>query len=878
MQSQNPQKMKRLLLIAVTAVLLSLTWTETYAVPALPAPITVQQTDGTFITIRIHGDEKFNYTTTFDGYLIVQRNGIYYYATAGADGLQVSGIRAHDPADRSSSENHHLMLKSKGVPEVYKAAALSSYRLKRNSMPIPSGLNTGFPTKGKIRSLVILANFKNCKFESETAVEDFTAMLNQEGYTANGATGSARDYYLSNSSGVFDPQFDVVGPVELPHDYAFYGQAGAFGHDDRPDMMITDACRLADKRFDVDFSDYDYNNDGLVDNVFVFFAGENEAEGGGSDRIWPHRAEVIESVYLDGKRLYVYACTSEFCRTGSLRRMAGIGTFCHEFGHVLSFSDLYDTDGSSHGSSNGVWNWSIMCVGSYNNDGRTPPALNGMERYQLGWADLKKIELGGDYSLEPIEVSNTAYMIPTDTPDEYFVLENRQPGGVWDNYLGGHGLMIFHVDKSSRIVKEVGYSAADMWDFNMPNVSTLHECYRIISASDEAMGLDMMGYMPFPGEGGKTEFSSASVPDNKSWSGKNVNVELFDIQENNGTIHFRVKSKNGDAGAVESVKLSGREKVIVNDTVVFKAMLTPEVVRNAELSWTSSDPEVLSIDQLGAARAGKAGSADITVSTVDGMKSDRMTVQVVDGQLFRAKVRNSAGAPFTRVEVQLKSDRTYSERTDDRGIIEIADIPEGTYQAFVEVEGYPAYEKKIHIGRGVSACDITLLTEKEMKKGCGDFDVERLSFGTYAYLICRGSDAIRWKVEYAPAADPSEVRTASSETSVILLEGLSKETEYAVKLIEMSEVAEGDFRVVKLETTSVENKRPLILLGNRFSAGHQLELYVGNVPEGTPVSWTVDEKDLEGNRYQVTAGEHVIKAFVETEEGTDIIVKYILAK
>lgn len=86
---------------------------------------------------------------------------------------------------------------------------------------------------------------------------------------------------------------------------------------------------------------------------------------GGMNTVWPHRGEIsYPGEMLGGKELCVYACTSELSGSPDFdSRMAGIGTFCHEFGHVLGWPDFYDTNGSDFGTGVGVFNWSLMCQG-----------------------------------------------------------------------------------------------------------------------------------------------------------------------------------------------------------------------------------------------------------------------------------------------------------------------------------------------------------------------------------------------------------------------------------------------------------------------------------------------------------------------------------
>lgn len=311
-------------------------------------------------------------------------------------------------------------------------------------------LFSNFPKQGEVRSIVILVNFTDMAFRVPNPNESFTRLLNEEGYSDNSATGSARDYFIASSMGIFKPQFDVYGPYNLEHDYAYYG-ANNRGHDNDPRSMIIEACRMADAD-GVDFTQYDLNNDGRIDNVFVYYAGYNEAEGAHESTIWPHRSIITTNNTFDGKRLYDYACTSELKGTTGVR-MCGIGTFCHEFSHVLGLSDFYNTESSTTYT---VGSWEVMCSGNYNNDGRTPPTYTALDRFMVDWSTPQQISELGEYRLSPIATTGNIYLLAAgehnlvvNNPNflEYWLIENRQRVG-WDapeGALPGTGLLISHI-------------------------------------------------------------------------------------------------------------------------------------------------------------------------------------------------------------------------------------------------------------------------------------------------------------------------------------------------------------------------------------------------------------------------------------------------
>ncbi len=319
---------------------------------------------------------------------------------------------------------------------------------------LPGVQRSSFPTKGEVRSLVILVNFSDLAFVTPDANAAFTRMLNTSGYSENNGTGSARDYFIASSDSLFKPTFDVYGPYTLSKNMAYYGGNNSKGSDSHPAQMITEACERAEAA-GVDFSLYDVDKDGCVDNVFVYYAGYNEAEGGSANTIWPHRSRIVNSPTYGGKTISDYACTSELTgRSGNV--MCGIGTFCHEFSHVLGLPDLYNTENSSTYT---VGAWDIMSNGNYNNNGHTPPAYTAFERFMLGWLTPEQLTNPSDYSLAPLEQEARAYLIavgthslnPSDVrPNEFWLIENRQHVG-WDapeKALPGVGLLITHITHS----------------------------------------------------------------------------------------------------------------------------------------------------------------------------------------------------------------------------------------------------------------------------------------------------------------------------------------------------------------------------------------------------------------------------------------------
>lgn len=559
-------KIRNLLIPALMCLSLALSPSHLHAIPAYPYPFTVTQKDGSVLTVRLHGDEFFGYATTADGYNICQSDdGYYYYASTTFMGtLTPTKVRAKDAARRTAADLTALRNVSKGVARSL-ATTRSGYSDALQPMPAePNKAVMRASENGeKFKSLVILVNFSDMAFTVQNPQQAFSDMLNKDGYSDNNAEGSAWNYYNDNSNGRFDPQFDVCGPYTLPQDMAYYGAPQGTSHDSNPRQMVVDACRAASAA-GVDFSQY--ADDGIVRDIFIFFAGHNQAEGAGKNAIWPHRWSLgTQAVTLNGVTVDGYACTSEYKgAAGSI--MAGIGTFCHEYGHVMGWPDFYDTDSEENGTSAALGSLSLMSGGPYNNGGRTPAGLTAIERWMLDWCKLEDITVTADLTLEPVN-TDKAYAMETDTRGEFFVIENRQGDQFkWDAYIGGSGLAVYHVDRSSNMVEGAGFSARLLWDFNSLNAYSAHECMKVVKASGVEGYDTATSAWFFPGRNNVTSLSSSDNSMFKMWSGKAMPFSLSNIKANTTTASFHAEV--GTSAAIVG-KVSDRDGKGLADVTVW---------------------------------------------------------------------------------------------------------------------------------------------------------------------------------------------------------------------------------------------------------------------------------------------------------------------
>ena len=385
----------------------------------------------------------------------------------------------------------------------------------------------------QFRGLIILINFNDRQFLMDNPNDFYDKLCNTENYSGfyhNGrfqrCTGSVRDYYYDNSMGQFDPDFDIVGPVNL--DYSCYE-----GNDKAREIFKASLDAVDDQ---VDFSLYDADNDGEIDMVFFMVAGYSSSYSGNNDGyLWPHMSYLIDwwsgwppqPYVYDGKTMGTYASSCEIYgwESQGTTMPNAIGTICHEFGHVLGLPDLYDTDYSNNGGeSNHPGSWDVMAGGSGNNYGRNPVGYSLWERWELGFTDTPAELTLGAQSLTAVDVSNTGYMMQSPNENEFFLFENRQPG-KWDSALPGHGLVITRVD----------YSNEQAWWNNEVNCNPAHNYYELLHASgNSASGV------PFPGQNNVNYINSSSDPGLVTWAGEACQYALNNIAENNYVISFNV--------------------------------------------------------------------------------------------------------------------------------------------------------------------------------------------------------------------------------------------------------------------------------------------------------------------------------------------------
>lgn len=495
------------------------------AVPAMPGIHRLVQPDGSIIEASIIGDEKFHYYETTGGELLLCDSlGVLRPATVTADG-QLAAIGEITGKATPAPMRERIM---KAISQRHEAIVNSDL-----SKIAPNVIPQKFQTTGEIKGLILLVEYQDVKLTAGATREHYEALCNEPGYSSEAAHGSVLDYFSDQSRGRFTPHFDVVGPLTLPRERAYYGlNEHGLVNQFRDAALAADAAGL-------DFSQYDSNGDGFVDFLFVIFAGHGEAQGGPAESVWPAMQDLTYYVfdYFDDVNLGVAACSCEL-KGAEGEVLDGISTICHEFSHILGLADIYDT---SNQGGHGMGHYDIMDVGTYNDNLVTPSGYTAMDKYTLGWITPAVLDAPRkDFTLNSFgDTDETAFIVNPANADEYYTIENRRQEH-WDKGLPGHGLVISYCHYDKRL-----------WNRNVVNASSAgYEHVRIMAADNSwGDGTREEAGDPYPGTFGVTTLSGTTRPA-ATWksSGIEIPVEwsISNIRENeDGSVTFDFNTTAG---------------------------------------------------------------------------------------------------------------------------------------------------------------------------------------------------------------------------------------------------------------------------------------------------------------------------------------------
>ena len=465
------------------------------AVPAMRIRRSVTLDDGRTVMVTAYGDEYLDYLLSDEGEVIIEQDGTFH-----STGLTLTDYLATLPQGPRKARQQVGSVAS---------ALVKPWGVKK----IP----------------VILAAFKDKKFS--VAATDAKVQSHYDNffngvdiYGSTGNWGSVRQYFIDQSLEQFQPEFTVIGPVQLDENYSYYGGDKGGSKDTLYSKFVRESFTKARNMLE-DWTPFDNDGDGKVDMCVIIFAGlgQNYTNSyGDKSTIWPK--EMPTSYTIDGVTISGCSSSSEMRPTAASNGVItasqpdGVGVAIHEISHALGLPDLYDTKSVAFG----LDFWSVMDYGMYTRQAKVPVGYTAYEREFMGWQQTEIINEPKTLHLACFDRGGKGYkLVNNANPNEYYILDNRQEMG-WDWGLcsnRGHGMLVYHVDYS-----------AGAWNGNTVNTNASHQRLTIIPANGTLIGSNnakssdewkaSLQGNPYPGITENHELTDNSSPASLVFTGK----------------------------------------------------------------------------------------------------------------------------------------------------------------------------------------------------------------------------------------------------------------------------------------------------------------------------------------------------------------------
>lgn len=549
--------MKKLLLTWISLLMVSLSW----AAKAWKMPLTVTQPDGSVLQAYQHGDEHFNWYTDKDGVILIRKADTFYIAHIDQYGkISSSNLLAHEKSQRQDAEKRAVAAQNRNLFFEKAQQRIETRAMRREPVQVDK---TFFPHTGSPKAIVILAQYKDTPFTLTNPRQSFQQFLNGEGrpvdygHGENRNASSVKQYFKDMSFGKFTPQFDVYGPVTLPHELAYYGGTDPNGGGEKFSELITDACQLMDDS--LNFANYDANNDGYADLVYVVYSGYGQNMGAPDNTMWPKAGTIYPCPSFDGKKICRAGISNELIgnpKTPKKKMISGIGLFCHEFSHCMGLPDFYPTLASARGDNQGMEAWSLMDDGEYTYNGWWPTAYTAWEREAMGWMTIDDLTTAQQIELKTIDNEGKAYRIYNDndpSKKDYYIVQNIQEER-WNAGLKSNGLLVYHVNYEASAFILSSNSVNNVKE--KPRMTVIPADGRLYSSYNgdrDKYKEELKGDL-FPGPKNVTELTDANnLPNYAPWTGGKLDKPIYNISERDGKIYFDFLRKDFTNGIEQTM-------------------------------------------------------------------------------------------------------------------------------------------------------------------------------------------------------------------------------------------------------------------------------------------------------------------------------------
>ena len=324
------------------------------------------------------------------------------------------------------------------------------------------------------KQMVILFTFSgdDSEFKKENPQEYYQKLFNEKGFNPNLGPGCVADYFRDQSGGLCNIEFDIYGPVQVSSKSQPYDKPGKNTHNYGKDSMKEATQLVLEANPGVDYSQYDWNGDGTIEQVIYIYAGPPGNTDNAFGHIWPNTSSFEVVTTPDGKKISSYSASGEYWgkKPDGTIVYCGIGTVCHEYSHSLGLPDIYPTTADQGYSV--CDEWDLMDGGNFTNWGWCPPNYTALEKYLMGWLELTELnEAATITGMKPVSEGGTAYIVKH-SDSEWLLLENRQQT-AWDAGAPGKGLVIYHVNYDGSV-----------WQGNEVNIDKTKRRFHLVHADN----------------------------------------------------------------------------------------------------------------------------------------------------------------------------------------------------------------------------------------------------------------------------------------------------------------------------------------------------------------------------------------------------------
>lgn len=407
-------------------ILLFTSITSLFAAPYNGNIVKFRQPDGTFVDIKLFGDEFYIRAEGLNGYTLIRdmKTGWICYATLSdnANTLMSTGI-IYDgtnaiPANLENNADIPMHIDINND-------AIEKYRETNRKLTGANKFNfTTDDVNGNIKGICIVVDFSD--EPGILPMTEFQNFCNNMTYSNYGNNGSLRTFYSDISGGLLDYENVVFGYYRAPLTFSQYDQ---MPYAQGAKQILALALNWIDS-IGFDFSTLSLNPDNSIMAINLMYTGypPNWAQG-----MWYHQG-YYPGFSADGVHSGPYNCSPA-------NQPLELAVVAHENGHMIGkWPDTYKYNNNT--GPDGIGSFDLMC--SYGNSyNPTPP--NPYFRSNAGWGQVIDITyFNGLIHDTAGSLSCYKYRNINDT-NEFFILENRETVGR-SQHIPDNGLTIWHID------------------------------------------------------------------------------------------------------------------------------------------------------------------------------------------------------------------------------------------------------------------------------------------------------------------------------------------------------------------------------------------------------------------------------------------------